>query len=186
GVGNMLYGRLIAGTLKIEQNIKLLPSADKGIIKDLLDIHSESIPILNAGDFGRIQIKGIERDRLIPGTVICSNNTELRPSTTIICRVLVLETEGRPLIPGSNPLIHVGLSHTSARIQRILKVEKTKKPRKDKSIMLAFPGDLVSLEIKTQNPIIVEKYSDQPILGRLVMRHAGQTIAVGIVTDFFK
>ena len=50
--------------------------------------------------------------------------------------------------------------------------------------MLAFPGELVVLELKSDQPLIVEKFSDQPILGRLILRHSGATVAVGVITDF--
>jgi translation elongation factor EF-1alpha len=86
-------------------------------------------------------------------------------------------------VPGSSVIVHVGLLHTAATIERIVKVEREKKPRKTQKIMLAYPGELVLLEIKPDIPIIVEKFSEQPILGRLILRHSGQTIAVGIVTE---
>ncbi|MHA1990499.1 MAG: GTP-binding protein [Candidatus Hodarchaeales archaeon] len=183
GVGNMLYGRLIAGSLINEQEIRILPSGETGSVKDIWNIHSESIQDLKAGEFGSLQIKGIERDRLLPGTLISSVNSQLKPAQSILCRVLILESASRPLVPGSSVIVHVGLLHAAAVIEQIVKIEKEKKQRKTQKIMLAYPGELALLEIKPDIPIIVEKFSEQPILGRLILRHSGQTIAVGIVTE---
>jgi elongation factor 1 alpha-like protein len=99
--------------------------------------------------------------------------------------VLILSNASKPLIPGSNVIIHVGLSHTSAQISEIIKVERSKKTRPEgKKIMFAFPGELVLMAVKPDMPIIVEKFSMQPILGRVILRKEGSTIAVGQITDF--
>jgi translation elongation factor EF-1alpha len=40
------------------------------------------------------------------------------------------------------------------------------------------------MAVKPDMPIIVEKFSMQPILGRVILRKEGSTIAVGQITDF--
>ncbi|MFW9928307.1 MAG: GTP-binding protein [Candidatus Thorarchaeota archaeon] len=184
GIGTLLYGRLIAGKINRDQSVISMPFDQEGTIKDIWDVNSESINEISAGEFGSLQIKGIDKEKMPPGSVICSENSLLHPATKIIARVLILETSGRPIIPGSSIILHVGLSHTAATIERIISIEREKKSRNKDKIMLAFGGELVSLEIYPEHPIIVEKYSEQPILGRLILRHSGQTIAVGVVTNF--
>ena len=134
------------------------------------------------GDYGIIQLRSIERDKLVQGTVISDISHSPKTPELIEIRVLILANIGKPLIPGSSVILHVGMSHTSAQIERIIKVERTKRSRKEgQKIMLAFPGELVVMEIKPDLPIIVEKFSEQPVLGRAVLRKEGSTIAVGTV-----
>ena len=183
GVGNLLYGRVIQGVLRPNQEIVVLPSGETATVKDVLNVNLEDIPQLFSGEFGSTQVRGPERDRLVPGVLLSSSDSVLKPAKTITARVLVLETAGRPLVPGSGIIIHVGLSHSASIIERIVRVEREKKARKGQKVMLAFPGELVVLELRPDHPIMVEKYQDQPILGRVVLRHSGQTVAVGLVTE---
>ncbi|MHC4690921.1 MAG: elongation factor 1-alpha C-terminal domain-related protein [Planctomycetota bacterium] len=65
------------------------------------------------------------------------------------------------------------------------KNQKHKKlPREfEGKITIAFEGELVEAEIVVNSSIVVQKFSDYPELGRIILRHSGQTIAVGIVNQ---
>ena len=185
GIGPVLHGRLISGNLKVEDKVVILPNNQKTEVKELWNVSAETIPIFTKGNYGIISLKTINKDDIIPGTVISDlNNFPITPKS-IQLRVLILTNANKPLIPGSNVILHVGLSHTSAQIDEIVKIERSKKPRKEgQKIMLAFPGELVVMNILPDMPIIVEKFSDQPILGRAVLRKDGSTIAVGQIINF--
>ena len=183
GAGNYLYGRLVSGTIKVDQEIIVLPAGEKGTIKDILDDNIQPLEKLFAGDFGSIQVKGLDRDQLNPGAIIAPVQNFPSAAKQIQARVLILETAGRPLVPGSSVILHVGLTHSAAVIDKIVKIERQNKQRRTDKIMLAFPGELVVLELTPDHPIIVERYKDQQILGRVVLRHSGNTIAVGLITE---
>ncbi|MHA2365642.1 MAG: GTP-binding protein [Candidatus Hodarchaeales archaeon] len=185
GIGTVLHGRLISGKLHADQKAVVLPSNNVGEIKEVWDVNTEPLHELNAGGYGILHLRNIERENLYPGIIVADPTDYPVAPNLIEVRVLILENAGKPLIPGSSIILHVGLNHTAARIERIINVEKEKKPRKSgKRIMMAFPGELVVIELKPELPIIVEKYSEQPILGRAVMRSMGQTIAVGIIINY--
>ena len=185
GSGNYLYGRIVSGVLQIDQEVMVLPAEEKGLVKDILDDNMQSLTKLSAGDFGSIQLKGPDRDQLSPGAIIAPLTNYPVAAKHIQARVLILETAGRPLVPGSSVILHIGLTHSAAIIDKIVKIERQKKPRRTDKIMLAFPGELVVLDLVPDHPIIVERYKDQQILGRVVLRHSGNTIAVGLITEIF-
>ena len=47
-------------------------------------------------------------------------------------------------------------------------------------------GDVAVVKIKPSRPIVIEKYSDFPQLGRFAIRDMGQTVAAGVVLDVVK
>ncbi len=185
GVGTVLHGRLISGHLKTDEKIIVLPNNDLGSIKDMWDVSSEQLTELKAGDYGILQLRDVDRDNLFPGIIVADPTDYPIAPTSIQTRVLILENADKPLIPGSSVTLHIGLSHSAARIEKIISIEREKRARvPGKKILMAFPGELAVIELKPDLPIIVEKYTDQPILGRAIMRHMGQTIAVGVVTSY--
>ncbi|MCC6056941.1 MAG: elongation factor 1-alpha, partial [Desulfurococcaceae archaeon] len=44
-------------------------------------------------------------------------------------------------------------------------------------------GDIAIVRFKPLKPMVVEKYSDFPQLGRFAMRDMGKTVGIGTVTD---
>lgn len=185
GMGTVLHGRLISGTMKPGQKVVFLPNNVETEVKDLWNENNETVPQLQAGDYGIISLRTINRDDIVPGTVISEVDNHPIPPKIIELRVLILANTQKPLIPGSNVILHVGLTHTSAQIHEIVRVERSKKNRPEgKKIMLAYPGELVVMSLKPDMPIIVEKFSNQPILGRAVIRKEGSTIAVGQIINF--
>ena len=185
GIGTVLHGRLISGIMQGGQKVVYLPNNVETEIKELWDENGESLSSLKAGDYGIISLKSLNKDDVVPGTVISEIENHPVPPKSIELRVLILTNTMKPLIPGSNVILHVGLTHTSAQITEIIKVERSKKTRPEgKKIMLAYPGELVVMSVKPDMPIIIEKFANQPILGRAVLRKEGSTIAVGQITNF--
>lgn len=186
GIGTVLHGRLISGIMKSGDNITILPNNLETEVKDLWDENNTQLETLKAGDYGIISLKSLNKDDVVPGTVISEVENHPTPPKMIELRVLILPNTLKPLIPGSNVILHVGLSHSSAQIDEIVKVERSRKKRPEgkKKIMLAYPGELIVMRIKPDMPIIVEKFQNQPILGRAVLRKEGSTIAVGQITNF--
>ncbi|MFV2014902.1 MAG: GTP-binding protein [Candidatus Heimdallarchaeota archaeon] len=186
GIGTVLYGRMISGVLKPEEKIKVLPSTFETEVKEVYDVNSEIIPSLRNGKYGIISLRSIEKENILPGTVLVGLNDNINPPSNIDLKVLILSNTARPLIPGTNVIIHVGLSHSSAQIEEILSIDSSKKKRvKGKKILMAFPGELANIRVKPDMPIIVDRYQRQPILGRVILRKEGSTIAVGICTNYF-
>ena len=184
GIGTVLHGRLISGIMKSEDKVIILPNNLETEVKDLWDENNDQLSTLKAGDYGIISLRSLNKDDVVPGTVISEVENHPTPPKMIELRVLILPNTLKPLIPGSNVILHVGLSHTSAQIEEIVKVERAKKKRPEgKKIMLAYPGELIVMKVKPDLPIIVEKFQNQPILGRAVLRKEGSTIAVGQITN---
>ena len=186
GLGTVINGRVIEGKLNNGDKVTVLPEGTVTEVKSLMTFKEEETEVLEKGSYGIVQLKGITKDSIILGTVLApASESKSATKNFIVARILVLESTKRPLIPGKSLIMHCGTNSTSVRIEEIIKIEKKKKQRKQLgNVKIAYPGDLVRLKLSIESPIVIEKFSDHPILGRIILRSMGNTVAVGIVTDF--
>jgi elongation factor 1-alpha len=149
GIGTVLYGRMISGSIKQDDKVKALPSGFKTEIKEIYDVNSEIIPFLGHGNYGIISLRFIEKENILPGTVIVGQDDDINPPNHIELKVLILSNTNKPLIPGTSVILHVGLSYSSAQIEEIISIDTSKKKRNpSKKILMAFPGELATIRIK--------------------------------------
>ncbi len=185
GSGTVLQGKIISGRLKINDKVKLLPAGEMGTVKEIW-LDEDSVPEAISGEHVVVNLRDVNRDNLDAGVVLAPPNYEYQPPKEITARLLVME---KPLIPASTLALHCGTSHTSAQVSEILSIERkssahSKVPRENMGrIMIAFPSELITAKITVLDPIVIEKYDEFPELGRIILRHMGQTVGVGIVTE---
>ncbi len=85
---------------------------------------------------------------------------------------------------GYTPVIHV---HTASVSSRIVEIVAKLDPRTgqvvEKNPSFLKPGDVAIIKFKPIKPMVIEKFSEIPQLGRFAMRDMNRTIGIGIVTD---
>ena len=185
GFGTFLIGKTLGASFRIGDTITILPHGITDEIKDIW-VQDEKKEEIKPGEHGSILLKSFDKDSLEEGLVLAAQmKTYLNPSS-IIARLLLLEGA---LLPGSSVVCHCGASYSTGQISRINQILKSNPKHKnlprefEGRITIAFPNELVQVEIKLDTLIVIEKFSEFPELGRLILRHSGQTIAVGIVHD---
>lgn len=185
GFGTLLLGKVIGSSLNEGDSVRILPQGQKSEIKEIW-IQDNKKTRLEAGEHGSVLLRNIDKDSLENGFVLAPENLEYKFGSIIRARLLVLEGS---FVPGSSVVLHCGASYTTAHISRITKIlrmspkhKKIARTYEDK-ITIAFEGELIEVDMKLDTALVVEKFSDFPELGRVILRHSGQTIAVGIVND---
>ena len=131
-------------------------------------------------------VKGIDKEKIDIGAVLIHKSSNYTIPKSIQANILVMEGV---LVPGTTVITHCGASYSSSNIQKITKIisannkyNHLQRGSKDK-INLAFEGELISLQILLDDPLVVERFKDFQDLGRIIIRKSGQTIGVGIVTE---
>ncbi len=188
GFGTLLLGKVLGSSLKAGDSVKALP---RGIVSEVKETWMQNTKksMIRPGNHGSVLLRNIDKDLLEEGIVLAPDQTDYRFASLISARLLILEGS---FVPGSSVVFHCGTSYTTAqivKISRILKMNpKYKKLTRDHEghITLAFKGELTEVEVSLDSVIVIEKFSDFPELGRIILRHSGQTIAVGIVLDILK
>jgi elongation factor 1-alpha len=185
GFGTFLMGKTLGTSFRVGDTITILPQGITDEIKDIW-VQDEKREEIKPGEHGSILLRNFDKDALEEGIVLASQmKTYLTPSR-IKARLLLLEGT---IIPGSTIVCHCGASYSTGQISKIDQILKSNPKHKnlprefEGNITIAFPNELAQVELKLDTAIVIEKFSEFPELGRLILRHSGQTIAVGVVHE---
>jgi elongation factor 1-alpha len=188
GFGTLLIGKTLGSPLISGDSVKVLPQGIKSEVKEIW-ISEDRRNDLKVGEHGSVLLRNIDKAALEEGVVLAPINSSYNFVSKIYARLLILEGS---FVPGFSVVFHCGSSYTTAQISEIREIFK-KNPKHGKlpriyegKITIAFEGELIEVALSLDAPIVVEKYSDFPELGRIILRHSGQTVAVGVVNDLIE
>ncbi len=185
GFGTLLLGKVIGAPLKIGDPVKILPSNIESEVKEIW-MQDEKKTILEIGEHGSVLLRNIDKDNLEEGIVLAPINLKYTLATKIRARLLILEGS---FIPGTSMILHCGAGYSTIQVAQITQILRMNPKHKkltrefEGKITIAFEGELVEADLILESALVVEKFSDFPELGRIILRHSGQTIAVGVVND---
>ncbi len=188
GFGTLLLGKVLGTPLDVGDLVTILPQGNSAEVKDVW-IQEDKTARIEPGNYGSVLLRSIDKDSLEEGIVLTHEQSDYRFASLIRVRLLVLEGS---LVPGSSLILHCGTSYTTTQVSTISKILKENPKYKNISrdfegrINIAFKGELIEVDLILDSGIVVEKFSDYPELGRIILRHSGQTIAVGVIHDILK
>lgn len=189
GIGLVGYGRIISGTIKVNDRIIVAPGVRKAIVKTLWDDEDE-INVANSGMDINFLLKGDGEEDLRRGAVIGHEDNVPSSKPKIQVRLLYLGLQ--PLVLGNIAILHAGSDHVEAEVESIIKVyrknNKYKNTPRDidgKQIMI-FNEEVASVILEVKSPLVAEKQTEIPKLGRVILRKKGRVIAAAIVEDILE
>jgi elongation factor Tu len=173
GRGTVATGRIERGVINVgdpveiigmmKENEKPMTSTITGVemFRKLLDRGE-------AGDNAGLLLRGIEKDQIKRGMVICKPGS-VKPHKGFKCSVYVLSKEegGRhtPFFNGYRPQFYFRTTDVTGDVKLPTNVE------------MVMPGDNIELEVKLLNTIALEKGL------RFAIREGGRTVGAGQVTE---
>jgi len=185
GVGTVPVGRVETGKLKVGDVVVFMPANKSGEVRSIETHHtriSEAIPGDNIG----FNVKGISRSDVRRGDVAGHTTTPPTVAEEFVGRVIILY-HPTAIAPGYTPVLHV---HTATIPVRFVEIQKKLDPRTGATMEENPPyikqGDVAIVKFKPLKPVVIEKYSDFPPLGRFAIRDSGRTVAAGVVIDVKK
>ena len=170
GRGTVATGRIERGVIKINQEI------------DIVGIHEEKMKsvvtgiemfrrMLNegqAGDNAGILLRGIQKDQLERGMVLCKPNS-ITPHKKFKCEVYILSKDegGRhtPFFKGYRPQFYFRTTDVTGICELPEDVE------------MVMPGDNVALSVELIQPVAMEDGL------RFAIREGGRTVGAGVVSE---
>jgi len=188
GFGTLLLGKVLGTPLNVGDLVMVLPQGISTDVKDVW-IQEEKTSRIEPGNYGSVLLRSIDKDSLEEGIVLTHEQLDYRFASLIRARLLVLEGS---FVPGSSLILHCGTSYTTTQISSITRILKENSKYKNISrdfegrINIAFKGELIEVDLILDSAIVVEKFSDYPELGRIILRHSGQTIAVGVIHEILE
>ncbi len=172
GRGTVVTGKIERGIVKVGEEVEIVG------IKDTVKTTVTGIEMFNknlkeglAGDNAGILIRGIKKEDITRGQVLCKTGTTT-PHSEFECETYILKKEegGRhtPFFTGYKPQFYIRTTDVTGEASLPAGVE------------MVMPGDTVKLLVKLVTPVALE---DQQ---HFAIREGGKTVGAGVVTKIIK
>jgi elongation factor Tu len=176
GRGTVATGRIERGVIKTGEGVEIVGMMAEGekpmtSVVTGVEMFRKILERGEAGDNAGLLLRGIEKDQIRRGQVICAPGS-VNPHKKFKCEVYVLSKEegGRhtPFFNGYRPQFYFRTTDVTGDVKLPDGVE------------MVMPGDNVSLEVSLLNTIAMEKGL------RFAIREGGRTVGAGQVTEILE
>jgi len=185
GHGTVPVGRVETGVMKPGDLIAFMPSGAKGEVKSI-EMHHQPLTEAKPGDNVGFNVKGVDKKDLRRGEVAGPASNPPTVAQDFTAQIVVLE-HPTAIAKGYTPVFHV---HTAQMACTITEILEKKDPKSGQTLQknpdFVKTGDVAIVKVKPLRPLVVEKFSEFPQLGRFAIRDMGQTVAAGIVLEVTK
>ena len=173
GRGTVATGRIERGVINTSEPVEIvgMMAPDEKPLTSVVtgvEMFRKILERGEAGDNAGILLRGIEKEAISRGMVICKPGS-VTPHSHFNCEVYVLGKDegGRhtPFFNGYRPQFYFRTTDVTGDVKLPAGVE------------MVMPGDNVTLEVKLINPIAMEKGL------RFAIREGGRTVGAGQVTE---
>lgn len=172
GRGTVATGRIEAGIGKVNDEVEIvgIKATQKSVITGV-EMFKKSLDQGQAGDNAGILLRGIEREQIERGQVLCKPGT-ITPHTEFDAEVYILTKDegGRhtPFFKGYKPQFYFRTTDVTGEVE--LPADKE----------MVMPGDTITFKVKLLQAIAM----DQGL--RFAIREGGRTVGAGVVTKINK
>ncbi len=172
GRGTVATGRIETGIVNINDEVEIVGIRDtKKTVVTGIEAFKKNLDKGQAGDNAGILLRGIERDDIERGQVICKPGS-VAPHTEFDAEVYVLSKEegGRhtPFFKGYKPQFYFRTTDVTGEVE--LPADKE----------MVMPGDTLTFKVKLLAPIAMEQGLN------FAIREGGRTVGAGVVTKVTK
>ncbi len=182
GVGTVPVGRVETGKLKVGDKVVFMPPGVVGEVRSI-EMHHEKLQEAIPGDNIGFNVRGVAKNQIRRGDVAGHLDNPPTVVDEFTARVYVV-WHPTAIHVGYSPVIH---AHTASIASRIIEIPGKLDPKTgkvaEKNPQFVRPGESAIIKFKPIKPMVLEKYSEFPQLGRFAMRDMGKTIGIGIVMD---
>ena len=182
GVGTVPVGRVETGVLKPGMKVVFEPSASAGEVKSV-EMHHEQLEKAEPGDNVGFNVRGIAKNDVKRGDVCGTADSPPTVAEEFTAQIVVLQHPTAVTV-GYTPVFHC---HTTQVACTFTELVKKINPASGEVIAenpdMLKTGDAAIVKLKPTRPLVIEKASEFPPLGRFAIRDMGATVGAGIVTD---
>ena len=169
GRGTVATGRIERGIIKLNEEVDIVGMQEEKLksVVTGIEMFRKMLGEGQAGDNAGLLLRGIQKDQLLRGMVICKPNS-ITPHKKFECEVYVLSKEegGRhtPFFKGYRPQFYFRTTDVTGVCELPEGVE------------MVMPGDNVKLNVELIQPVAMEEGL------RFAIREGGRTVGAGVVS----
>jgi elongation factor Tu len=168
GRGTVVTGRIERGVVKVGDEVEIVGMAEtRKTVVTGVEMFKKSLDQGEAGDNAGLLLRGIERDDVQRGQVLCKPGS-IKPHQRFEAQVYVLSKEegGRhtPFFKGYRPQFYIRTTDVTGNIQF------------GEGIEMVMPGDNIDMQVELIQPVAIEEGL------HFAIREGGRTVGAGIVT----
>jgi len=185
GVGTVPVGKVESGRLKVGDTVVFEPPGIKGEVRSI-EMHHQPMQEALPGDNIGFNVRGVSKTDIRRGDVAGHPTNPPTVVKEFIAQVVILN-HPTSIAAGYTPVFHI---HTATVAGRIVEIIAKIDPRTGQVIQekpdFIKTGDAAKIRVQPLKPVVVERFSDFPALGRFAIRDMGITVGAGIVLDVVK
>jgi elongation factor Tu len=172
GRGTVATGRIDTGVVKINEEVEIIGiNATRKVVVTGVEMFKKLLDQGQAGDNVGLLLRGIEREEILRGQVICKPGS-IKPHTKFEGEVYILTKDegGRhtPFFKGYKPQFYIRTTDVTGNIELPAGVE------------MVMPGDNIKMVVTLGAPIAL----DQGV--RFAIREGGRTVGAGVVSKIIE
>ncbi|MDE3135692.1 MAG: elongation factor Tu [Acidobacteriota bacterium] len=169
GRGTVVTGRVERGRVRVSEEVEIVGFRDtRKTVVTGVEMFRKLLDEGMAGDNVGLLLRGIEKDEVERGQVICKPGS-ITPHTKFKAEVYVLKKEegGRhtPFFTGYRPQFYLRTTDVTGNVKLPQGVE------------MVMPGDSINMEVELIQPVAMDKGL------RFAIREGGHTVGAGAVTE---
>ena len=182
GVGTVPVGKIETGILKLDAQLVFQPSGESGEVKTI-ETHYTRLNEAGPGDNIGFNMKGIPRDKIKRGDVAGYPSDPPKVAKAFKGRIFVIH-HPTAIAVGYTPVIHVHTAQMAVRFDQLLaKIDPRSGQTVEENPSYLRTGDAAVIRFVPLQPLVIEKFTDFPQLGRFALRDMGTTIGAGVVLE---
>jgi elongation factor Tu len=170
GRGTVATGRIERGVIETDDGVDIVGMGSEKLTSTVtgIEMFNKTLDRGEAGDNAGLLLRGIEREDIQRGMVICEPGT-VTPHARFECEVYVLSKEegGRhtPFFKGYRPQFYFRTTDVTGDIEL------------EEGVEMVMPGDNATFEVELIKPVAMEEGL------RFAIREGGHTVGAGVVTE---
>lgn len=185
GIGTVPVGRIETGILLPDMKISMQPADKTGEVKSI-EMHHETIPKAEPGDNVGFNVRGLARTDVRRGDVAGPADNPPTVAKSFTARIMVLNHPS-VITKGYTPVFHCHTAQVACTFEELsAKLDPKSGETVEENPEFLKTGDAAIVKIRPTKPMVIEKTSDFPQLGRFAIRDMGQTVAAGMCIDVEK
>lgn len=182
GIGTVPVGRVETGVIRPGDKVIFMPANKQGEVKSV-EMHHENMPQAEPGDNIGFNVRGIAKNDVKRGDVCGPLNSPPTVAKSFTAQIVVLNHPS-VIAAGYKPVFHVHTTQVACRFEEIVKTINPKDgTTKEEKPQFIKTGDIAVVKVVPDKPMVIEKVSEFPQLGRFAVRDMGQTVAAGLCQD---